>query len=277
METFMRKIVFGLLIFICVVSLTVTAESYQNPAVITAPSGASLRAGPKTSATRLALVPALAEVNILGHSEEHTTVEGVQGCWQKVSWQGKEGYVFAGLLCSDPEEMQQINNMNKLIKRETNRLILTLSNGKTVEIHDKPVFGEESLRCRFKGRLTDQPLYAVEQTGWEWGNILLFNCNDGRRLEVDAMPVFSPGGEKFVTANCDLHAAYNPNRLQIFKMVDGMGIVEWTIEPDAWGPENPHWESETCIKFTRREMDGSERPVSVSYDSDHKSWQLSDQ
>ena len=46
----MRKIVFGLLIFICVVSLTVTAESYQNPAVITAPSGASLRAGPRPSA-----------------------------------------------------------------------------------------------------------------------------------------------------------------------------------------------------------------------------------
>lgn len=263
-----------LLCFFFLFALQSFGESHGDVCVITAPSGASMRAEPGINAKKLAHVPAFAQVNRLEWSEVHTTVEGIEGCWNKVAWDGKEGFIFAGLLCSTPEEMSQIKEMAKLVKREMDCLTLTLTNGKTVVLKDKPVFGEAGLRCRFKGMLAGQSFFVIEQVGWEWGNILLINSNDGRQQIIDSMPIFCPTGDRFVTTNWDLHAAYTSNRIQIFKLQEGMGNLEWGLEPADWGPENAIWESPTRIKFTRKDSDGKETPAAVEFNETEKTWHL---
>ncbi len=264
----------ALLCFFFLFTFQSFGENNSDICIITAPSGASMRAEPRINSKKLAHVPAFAEVNRLEWSEEHTTVEDIKGCWNKVAWQGKEGYIFAGLLCSNPEEMRLVKAQEKLVKREMDRLTLTLNNGSTVVVKDKPVFGEASLRCRFKGMLANQSFFVIEQAGWEWGNILLINTHDGRQQIIDSMPIFSPTGDRFVTTNWDLHASYTSNRIQIFSLQNGMGNLEWSHEPIDWGPENAIWESPTRIRFTRKDTEGKETPAAVEFNEKEKTWHL---
>lgn len=269
------------LLLTCVLCLFPVSSFGENDAIIyvvTAPSGASLRESPKATAKKLAQVPVYSEVKWEEGSaegaQESITVEGITAGWEKVSWQGKTGYIFAGLLCSNPEEMREIKAMAKQVKREMNRLTFTPANGKEVVLADKPACGETFLSYRFAGTLPGQHFFVVKQVGFEWWSMLLVNMKDGRQHQVDNLPVFSPDGERFVTANLDVQAGFVSNRLQIFKMVDGMGTLEWELEPSDWGPKNAVWESPTRIKFSKTDREDKETPAAVEFNAADKTWHL---
>ncbi|EKD83534.1 MAG: hypothetical protein ACD_39C00614G0002 [uncultured bacterium] len=256
--------------------MQIVAEEYEDICVITAPSGASLRANPDPKAEKIDRVPYLAEVKRLEWSDATSTVEGITACWFKVAWQGKEGWVFGGLVCSTPKEIALIKTVGARAKREMNKLTLSAENGKTVEFLDKPLNDKECLNFSLESYLPEHGFFVVMQGGYEWCNHLLINAQDGRQQEVDAIPVFSPDKTRFVTANHDLEAGYGHNRIQIFKMAEGMGVVEWSEEPTEWGPENVVWESPTRIKFTRKIFTGGEVEAIIEFSETDKAWNLTD-
>ena len=54
-------------------------------------------------AAKVDRVPYLDEVKCTEWSDEQSTVGGVTACWFKVTWQDSEGWVFGGLVCSNPK------------------------------------------------------------------------------------------------------------------------------------------------------------------------------
>lgn len=272
----MRVCAILLSVLLSLLPLQSFGEAHQDICVITAPSGATLRAEPDAKAAKVDKIPYLAEVSRTEWSDGQTTVEGITASWFKVTWQGKEGWVFGGLVCSTPQEMAMIKTVGGKVKREMNRLVLTVDNGKTVEFADKPVNDKDCLDFRFAAALVDQGYYVVMQGGYEWCNHILVNAKDGRQQEIDAVPVFSPDGTRFVTANHDLEAGYGHNRVQIFKIIDGMGVVEWSEEPTEWGPENVAWESPARIQFIRKIFVGGETMAVIEYDAKDAKWNMKD-
>ena len=272
----MRVCAILLSVLLSLLPLQSFGEAFQDACVVTAPSGATLRTAPDPKAAKVDRIPYLAEVSRFDWSDEQTTVEGITACWFNVTWQGKEGWVFGGLVCSTPEEMAQIKAAGDKVKRVMNRLVLTADNGKTLEFIDVPVNNKENLNFRLEAILPDRGYYVVMQDGYEWCNHILVNAQDGRQQQIDAVPVFSPDGTRFVTANHDLDAHYGHNRVQIFKVIDGMGVVEWSEEPTEWGPENVAWESPARIQFTRKIFVGGGTKAVIEYDAKDAKWNMKD-
>ena len=272
----MKKLLFVVLFTILLIPTFLCAEVNEDILVVTAPSGATLRETPDTKAAKLGRIPYLTEVKRTEWSDNNSTAEGVTACWFKVSWHGKEGWVFAALLGSNPKEIALIKASEGKARREMHRLWLTTDDGKQLELVDKPVYGEENMHFVFCGAMADQPFYIVRQIGWEWEHYLLINRCDGRQQILDAVPVFSPDSKRFVTANLDLAAGYNENRMQIFRYEDGMGVLEWSEEPTEWGPDKPVWESDTRIKFNKTVLSGDYEEAFVEFDKAANTWRLVD-
>ncbi len=278
----MRRYFAVLILFITLTLLADSPAMTQNneAIVITAPSGASLRSAPSTTGKKLATIPHLAEVTFVETGFDNQIIEGINGPWYKVRWQNQEGYIFSGLACSTPAEIAAINGHKDRVSREMATLFLKTADGKTVSLQNRPEYGEQSKVCRFRS-LLPQNLFLVSQSGWEWGNTLIINANDGRSMELDADPIFSPDNRRFATANYDLEAGYTHNRIQIFSFVDGIGKLEWSQEPEDWGPGSAEWLDNDCLKVSVIYPHGSEAQPRVAtrlirYNSSGKTWEISD-
>lgn len=272
----MKKILCAVLVAFLLIPAFLRAEGYEDILVVTAPSGATLRENPDTKAAKLGRIEYLTEVKRTEWSDNLSTVEGVTACWFKVSWQGKEGWVFAALLGSNPKESALIKSSEGKARREMHRLWLKTEDSKEVEFVSKLINNKEYLNFTYYGITPGQQFYTVMQDGWEWCRFLLVNCRDGRQQEVDAVPVFSQDATRFVTANYDLEAGYGHNRLQIFRYENGMGVLEWSEEPTEWGPENPVWESDNRIRFNKKVLSGESEPAVVEFDKTANVWRLLD-
>jgi len=272
----MKKVLCIVLVVLLLIPAFLRAEAYEDICVVTAPSGATLRETPDTKAAKLGRIPYLAEVKRSEWSDDLSTVEGVTACWFKVTWQGKDGWVFAALLGSNPKETALIRASDGKARREMHQLWLKTENGKEVEFASKLINNKEYLNYTFYGSTPGQQFYTVMQDGWEWCSFLLINCRDGRHQEVDAVPVFNQDATRFVTANFDLEAGYGHNRLQIFRYENGMGVLEWSEEPTEWGPENPVWESDTRIRFNKKVLSGDFKPAFVEFDETANTWRILD-
>lgn len=75
---------------------------------VSAPAGLILRAAPAASAAALATIPFRTELKVIETSEEKVKIEGIEAPWQKVSYEGKEGWVFSGFLTNDAAVLDRI-------------------------------------------------------------------------------------------------------------------------------------------------------------------------
>lgn len=242
--------------------------------VITAPSGASLRTFPATTAAKIAVIPYFSELKRLEWSNEQATVEGVTANWMKVKWQNQEGFVWGGLLCSDPHEAGLIKNSDEKVRREMNRLTLFPQNGGKIQLEDRPILAEESQSCRLVAIKEDH--WIIRRTGWEWHDYLMISLFDGKQIELDAEPFFSPDRLRFFTANLDIHAGFTANRLRVYRLNQGNATLEWEIEPENWGPDQVSWQASDRISLQRLNMNNEATAAQLSLDKSKNSWQLSD-
>jgi len=154
-------------------SLTNILAAQADIAIITAPSGASLRSEPATTSLKLAAIPYLSEVVVLENTLDNQTIEGITGPWYRISHNKKEGYVFSGLISSNPEEMRLIKSLSKNVERTMLKLVIKAENGKTIVFENDPSYGESSKSYLLKDYLEAFHLYVIEESGWDWGNIIL--------------------------------------------------------------------------------------------------------
>lgn len=74
----------------------------------------------------------------------------------------------------------------------------------------------------------------------------LVNANTGVIQGVDGYPVMSPNHSYFAVASASLD--YNPTVLQIWRINSGDFSLEYSVNPEAWGPGDVVWLDEATLK-----------------------------
>ena len=103
----------------------------------------------------------------------------------------------------------------------------------------------------YLGTLAEPPYHVLWQQYHEGNGVLLVNVASGTRVPVDALPVASPDGRFVVVASLDLDAAYNPNRIAIYRSVGDSLMREWSLAPTDWGPGAPIWIDSATVQVPR--------------------------
>lgn len=83
--------------------------------------------------------------------------------------------------------------------------------------------------------------YLVRIVEIDRGYYCLVDASTGRMVELDALPVVSPDGARFVTASLDLVAGHAPNRIRIYRITSDGPKVEWSLEPSGWWAAGAVW------------------------------------
>ena len=255
-------------------SLTNILAAQADIAIITAPSGASLRSEPATTSLKLAAIPYLSEVVVLENTLDNQTIEGITGPWYRISHNKKEGYVFSGLISSNPEEMRLIKSLSKNVERTMLKLVIKAENGKTIVFENDPSYGESSKSYLLKDYLEAFHLYVIEESGWDWGNIILVSALNATMVEVGGIPVFSPDNQKFISVKHDPEDYGSGSRIQVYSFIDGIFNLEWSHEPKEWGPTSAKWLSDKTIELSMSYFDGKEDLSNLEYDGTKKQWYI---
>jgi len=78
--------------------VSISCSKEPQKATITSKNGLFLRANPTVNSAQVILIPYDAEVSILDSNGPSDTLYGVTNKWQKVSYNGKEGWAFGSFL-----------------------------------------------------------------------------------------------------------------------------------------------------------------------------------
>jgi hypothetical protein len=155
-------------------------------------------------------------------------------------------------------------------------LVLRLGEG-TVEMVDDTTDTDAYVRHRYVGRVPGLPFHLVHLSNIEGQAYLLVHESTGRTTAVDAPPLASPDGRRFVTASMDLAAAFDPTRLAVWRMDGDTARLEWAIEPEGWGPAEPRWQGSDTVAFRAHHLGADPSAVGVSPGllvRNEKHWQL---
>jgi hypothetical protein len=136
----------------------------------------------------------------------------------------------------------------EVVSRSGSALVLRLGS-RTVELVDDTAATDAYVRHRYVGRVSGLPFHLVHLSHIEGQSYLLVHESTGHTTAVDAPPAASPDGHRFVTASMDLVAAFDPTRLAVWRMDGDTARLEWTIEPDGWGPAEPRWQGPDTVAF----------------------------
>jgi hypothetical protein len=135
-------------------------------------------------------------------------------------------------------------------------LLITARDGSRHVFADEAVGDDLRWVHLFRGYVAPIDAYVVERRYIpEGGEFLLVEAGTGRTTRIDAPPVPSPDGRRFVTASLDLVAGHTPNRIRVYRMEEGGPVVEWEIEPREWGAQRPTWLDDRTIRLERAVVD----------------------
>ncbi len=136
---------------------------------VLAASGLRLRDKPSINGNVVATIPCGEIIVMLGNGGStdpksySEKIEGIGGQWAKVSWQGKEGYVFDGFLSWLPAPTTGFDFLNRFFRKRgeavrfDNRIDGEGRHSVTIQYYD------------FKGRRGDLLICVEQHSGWEWG------------------------------------------------------------------------------------------------------------
>src|SRR6266566_9004011 len=166
--------------------------------------------------------------------------------------------------CASAIETRQLSLSTGRAQRGQGGLQLRLMGGGERTVPDDTT-AEWPSWFKYLGYLSSLGYYVLWEQHPEGNSIRLISARNGWAVRVDDMPVVSPDRRLFATTSLALEAAYNPNRLTIWHVRGDTLAKEWSVEPDAWGPNRAVWLSSTSLRFTRmvQASDGSLRPLAV--------------
>lgn len=141
-------------------------------------------------------------------------------------------------------------------RRDGNALVLNRTDGQIELLEDvQEDSRSEGVVYAVHDYLPSIKAVIVHTIFWEGDGYLFVDQKSGRRTYLDAAPVLSPGGHHLVTASMDLATAYNPNRLQIWRLGTSGPELEWEWEAEDWAPDDPRWLNETTVTFSKHSND----------------------
>jgi hypothetical protein len=93
--------------------------------------------------------------------------------------------------------------------------------------------------------------FVVHGQYYEGDFYLVVNERTGEEHRLWARPIVSPDGERIMAASADVAAGYNENGFQIWRVRRGRLALEWSIQPEVWGPLDAEWIDALSIRFIK--------------------------
>lgn len=164
----------------------------------------------------------------------------------------------AAALIRGGEEAPLLRDLAPAVERPRwDELVITVRDGRSVSFTDEVAGGEVAKVHALAGRVEALDAYLVRVVYVpEGGQLLLVSAATGLATGVDAPPVPSPDGRRFVTASLDLVAGHTPNRIRVYRVEPGGPALEFEIEPRGWGGTDPVWVDERTVRLERGRLVG---------------------
>lgn len=156
---------------------------------------------------------------------------------------------------------------NGRVRREGSKLILTLTNSKTVVFtndtyelrHDE---NEESDKYySYAGQLSDLPYWVVIEDLYEAQNTFLINQQTGTKTVINGRLELSPNHQYLFAYYSGMVYEDDSHELQLFT-IDRQSIRQvWQLSPKNWAPSLAHWLNDQTIAVKQMRPDSASGPV----------------
>ncbi|MFY0252381.1 hypothetical protein ACDQ55_00355 [Chitinophaga sp. 30R24] len=130
---------------------------------------------------------------------------------------------------------------DSLVKREGNKLVIQLQNGKQRIMTNNNSDGDDYIGYTYAANYP-----AIKRKGffvayYEGNGYELINALDGDSMMTWSAPSISPDKKYMVTASMDLVAAFDPNGFQLFSINNNEIKQIGEANLDDWGPGMVQW------------------------------------
>lgn len=175
--------------------------------------------------------------------------------------------------CARAIEARQLPDADA--ERRGDTLTLALARGDTLRLVDVRGDASEVIHYSYQMRWLDRGLVLLQVQYYEGSEYLLVDTPTGERTRLPHWPLLAPDRQSFAVLSFDLEAGYGPNTLQIWELRSGTPSLEWSVEPEEWGPADGRWENASTLRFVQRGYCGDpgglgrefcDRPARVTLD-----------
>lgn len=153
--------------------------------------------------------------------------------------------------CAAAAESAVLPALAGRVRRIGDTLVLRFEAGDSMALVDAPedrAWDEASYHV--VGRLRTGH-YVVHGQYYEGSFYLVVSERSGEEHRMWARPVPSPDGERIVAASADVAAGYNENGFQIWRLRNSRLAMEWSVQPELWGPIDVEWMDDSTIRFMK--------------------------
>lgn len=167
----------------------------------------------------------------------------------------------------------ETNKPIELVKKEGNKLIFQLDNGKETILQD--VLGETDITPSTgptENHSRDSRFYKYDKlyedinhygvyVGYYVGMdnssyYLLINKKNGNQVSLPSRNiVISPDKQKIVSYNLDIQSGFTVNGFSILNLRGENFYIEFELDPSGWGPSNAKWINNTELEFEKTILD----------------------
>jgi hypothetical protein len=152
------------------------------------------------------------------------------------------------------------------VKRDTLKLKFHLSNGvDSVLVNDTTEGWSNYIAYSYIESCKNIDYWLLGITYYEGSQYLLLDRENGEKLWIWGMPIYSPNMKYFVCNSCDLEAGYDANGFQLFEVKNNKAIHRWSKSIDDWGPSEIRWKNDSTIYIEQLRMDYSDSKNSEKY------------
>jgi hypothetical protein len=155
------------------------------------------------------------------------------------------------LACAKEGESALLATTGRVLRRGDTLVIDVPNQSPTLLVDEADEYGVGH-RYVYVGFSEALAAHLVQLHLYEGGGFVFVPRATGRIVSLDAMPVLSPSGRRFVTASNDTDAGYSPNRVRIYRSEADSAVLEWELEPELWGPVQPRWLDDSTVVVVRQ-------------------------
>lgn len=158
---------------------------------------------------------------------------------------------FPAYRCAQRDEADLLEKYPQIAVRSEGTLILSLKNGKTLELRDTDTDNPNAKLYTIVRYLPEIGFGLVHVAHWEGGTYYLVSLANGNIDDVRGIPVVSPDRKRIVTSVFAGISGFFKTTINIYSLVDNTLQIEWQYEPRKWEPSDLEWTSDSRIEFTR--------------------------
>ena len=111
---------------------------------------------------------------------------------------------------------------------------------RTVALVDNRSDGDTSVAYSYLGFSKQLNSHVIHVQYYEGGAYLVIHHQSGQRGRPSGFPIASPDGKHFLSLSEDMFAGYNPNNIEIWRVMSGRFRKVANYEP-GWGPHRGNW------------------------------------